>query len=137
MVRRPRSLITVIVIAAIMRGLGWTWLSGGPGSEGYEARLTFVVMALIVMGASVLLWTTLAVLLGPRGLVVWAAVGLVSPILGGLLVVPPVSLLVIFNAPVVCFGVGLTTGMLVWAAFRSGQSPKALALKGGDLWNEA
>ncbi|WP_169973589.1 hypothetical protein [Tautonia rosea] len=134
MVRRPGVFVTVIVIAALMGGLGWTLLSGGPVTEGYEARLNVAVMAVILMGASVLLWTTLAALLGPRRPLVWAAVGLVSPLLGGLLVLPPVSFLVIFNAPVICFGVGLTTGLLVWAAFRYGESPKSL--KGVDLWNE-
>lgn len=134
MVRRLKGFVSVIAIAAMMGGVGWTLLSGGPVSEVYEARLTFGVMTVIVMGASVLLWTTLAALLGPRRLVVWAAVGLVSPLLGGLLLFPPVSYVVMVHSPVVTFGVGLATGILVWAAFRFNVSSKRL--KTGDLWNE-
>ncbi|MEW4570980.1 hypothetical protein AB1L88_24185 [Tautonia sp. JC769] len=134
MPQRFKVFASVIVIAAIMGGVGWALVSGGTASEAFEARLTFGVMAVMVMGTSILLWTTLAAVLGPNRLVIWAAMGLVSPLLGGLLLLPPVSYLVLWHAPVVTFGLGLATGVLVWAALRCGESPNRV--KAGALWNE-
>ena len=134
MAQHLRASAAVIVIAAIMGGIGWMLLAGGPVSQGFEARLTYGVLAAIVMAASVSLWTILAALLGPRRLAVWAAVGLVSPLLGGLLLLPPVSYVVLRHAPVVTFGVGLATGVLVWAALRFDAPPEPL--KAGTIWND-
>lgn len=115
----------VILIAAVMGMIGSGILLGGWSPEpGFDEVISRVAWAALVSGVSVALWTILAVSLGRRSLFTWGLVGLASPLLGALILLPPVSFLVIFGAPVFSFGVGLTTGLLVGLALRIGDRSK-------------
>jgi hypothetical protein len=108
----------VVLIAVVMGWLGlFLMFLGSHWFPGLDEFWTLYVMA-----ASVVLWSVLSAALGRRSLKTWAAWGLVSPILGGLLVFPPASFALIIVKSYVVFPVGLVTGMLMWAIFEIGHS---------------
>jgi hypothetical protein len=115
----------VIAVAATMGLLGFVALFGTvPTVADFNSWITHLVMAGMVLLSSILLWTGLAALLGRRSLVTWGAVGLASPVLGGLMLAPPVSFLVLFGQPLVTFPIGLATGVLVGGTLRIGSTAR-------------
>jgi hypothetical protein len=115
----------VIAVAATMGLLGFVMRFGVvPTVDDFNSWIAHLLLAGMVLTASILLWTGLAALLGRRSLATWGAVGLVSPVLGGLLLAPPVSFLVLFAQPLVAFPIGLATGVLVGGTMRIGPTAR-------------
>ena len=118
MMRRIVRLPAVICVAAVM---GWVGLflmfrdgHWFPAADDFWTRY--------VVAASVLLWGVLSLAVGRRSARTWAAWGLASPLLGGLLVAPPASLAFIIMKGYIAFPVGVATGLLVCGVMHAGRS---------------
>jgi hypothetical protein len=112
-------LSVVILIVACMGWLGlFLMFIGGPWFPRTDDPWTRWVVS-----ASVVIWAGLGAVLGRRDVEVWSAWGLVSPLLGCILVAPPASFALIVMKGYIAFPIGLATGVLVWCAFRVGSRP--------------
>jgi hypothetical protein len=104
------------LVAAVLAVVGFQLaFRQGPGVwllDGQSARL---------VGPSVLLWLALSPMLAHGGYVTAAGWGLLSPLLGSLLVAGPAGPFVALVLWYVTFPVGVLTGLLVKACLSAGQ----------------
>lgn len=104
--------LPLLLMTAAMVGWSGSVLMFLPGS------LLPVEFMVVVVAASILLWAMLGAALGRRSLAAWAIVGLVSPLMGSLLIGFPASLFLIILRGHLAFPVGLIMGIFAWAILR-------------------
>ena len=105
-------LLAVGVIASIMAVVGMELIELRQGSHTDFNTLKFIVPL------SILVWLVFSLVLRQRPVLVGIYVGFLSPFFGGIIVLPPYGLIVVFTNLVICIGVGITTGLLVAIVLR-------------------
>ena len=101
----------VCVIAAIAGWIGLNMLTPG-AAHGWALEWT--------IAGSVFIWLLFGNLFLHTDRSIGSAVyiGLLSPLLGSLLVIPPWSFFIVFSKPFLSFGLGVLTSLFVWGCSR-------------------
>ena len=109
--------LPVVCGAAVLMGWGGLILMylGTPVLPGINEFWTHYVCV-----ASMLFWSVASFVLKGRELRIWAMFGVMSPILGALLVAPPASFAFLFAKSYIAFPVGLVTGVIMYAIVCTG-----------------
>ncbi|XZE56510.1 hypothetical protein SH139x_002626 [Planctomycetaceae bacterium SH139] len=107
------SLIKMPIVVLLAASMGWLGLASMYwGSPYFPAVGEF--WPNYVMLASVVLWVSASIALRGRDKSTWLAFGLVSPILGALLVAPPASFTFIIAKAYIAYPIGAATGMAMY-----------------------
>ena len=106
----------VILIAAIMGWVGLILMYLGtphfPGANDFWTRYVAI--------ASILIWGATSFFLRGKQLSAWVTFGIVSPLIGALLVAPPASFAFVIVKAYIAVPVGLTTGVILFWVVRTG-----------------
>jgi hypothetical protein len=111
------TLVAIVAAIGALAGLGLL-LGSAPRLGDGITRL--------VLGVSVLLWLALSIVIrwqiarGRNGLTTAVGLGLLSPLIGGLLIGPPLSLFLLLSKWYVSFPTGAIMGAVVWACLSIG-----------------
>ncbi len=109
----PKSLVRLLLVWLAAAGLGWFGLSlmylGTPFVPMIGEFWTNYVMI-----ASIIVWSIAGFLLRERSRLAWLCFGLVSPLLGAMLVAPPASFAFVIAKGYIAFPVGVATGLLMY-----------------------
>jgi hypothetical protein len=118
-----KRLPVVFLVAAFMGFVGLQVLNWAAVTfAGFERGGTMQMDwgTIWVICASVLLWGCLTLLLQNQSLSKWALCGMASPLLGCLLVAPPLSFtMFLYGYGFLAFPIGLVTGVLMWGINRT------------------
>lgn len=82
-----------------------------------KQHVDFDTLAMVVP-RSIFLWVVFSFMLRERSALVGIYLGLLSPLLGGIIMVHPIALLIVFKNLVICLIVGAITGALISLASR-------------------
>jgi hypothetical protein len=102
----------VALIATVMAVIGMELIALMRGQHVQAEELQMVIPR------SIILWIVFSFVIRVRPLGVSIYIGLLSPFLGGLMFLHPFALVIIFTNLLICIGVGVTTGVLVYFAAR-------------------